>query len=241
MPLYSAQVEDADGQGKSFWLDGQPAGDPRAAVWERRHRCYDLVLDSLGVFDEAMAKAPPRAPDAAPEGVYAVRDAAYELALGSEDEVFHSILYDWLITRGLADHLLDVSDPRKVCKTANYSSFRQLRPPYLEAHLKQPPATIQKYSLLWQFYVKSGEPLRAAETLGTLAGSVEYAHSPFPYHPLLISHEQLPAHTRSAHPVSHPCRGQREESTCIGWCAHRECPGSTPRPPRAFGCCASTA
>lgn len=111
MPLYCAQVEDADSQGKSFWLDGQPAGDPRATAWERRHRCYDLVLDSLGVYDEAMAKAPLRTPDATQDGVHAVRDAAYELALGSEDEVFHSILYEWLISRGHADLLLNVRAP----------------------------------------------------------------------------------------------------------------------------------
>jgi nuclear pore complex protein Nup155 len=109
MPLYCAQIEDVDGQGRNFWLDGCPAGDPRVAAWERRRRCYDLVLDSLGFFDEAVSKAPARAPAAAPDGVHAVCNAAYELALGSEDEVFHSTLYDWLISRGLADQLLEVS------------------------------------------------------------------------------------------------------------------------------------
>lgn len=49
----------------------------------------------------------------------------------------------------------------------------QLRPFYLEAHLKRPPATVQKYQLLWQFYVKAGKPLRAAEVLSSLAESTE--------------------------------------------------------------------
>jgi nuclear pore complex protein Nup155 len=46
-----------------------------------------------------------------------------------------------------------------------------MRPAFLEAHLKREPATVQKYQLLWQFYVKNGQPLRAAEVLGALAES----------------------------------------------------------------------
>lgn len=38
-----------------------------------------------------------------------VRSHAYELAFASEDEMFHSTLYDWLISRNLADDLLEVS------------------------------------------------------------------------------------------------------------------------------------
>jgi nuclear pore complex protein Nup155 len=37
-----------------------------------------------------------------------VRSHAYELAFASEDEMFHSTLYDWLIEKGLADELLEV-------------------------------------------------------------------------------------------------------------------------------------
>jgi nuclear pore complex protein Nup155 len=48
-----------------------------------------------------------------------------------------------------------------------------MRPPYLEAHLRREPATVAKYQLLWQFYVKNGQPLRAAEVLGALAESTE--------------------------------------------------------------------
>jgi hypothetical protein len=50
----------------------------------------------------------------------------------------------------------------------------QMRPAFLEAHLKREPATVQKYQLLWQFYVKNGQPLRAAEVLGALAESDQY-------------------------------------------------------------------
>jgi nuclear pore complex protein Nup155 len=37
-----------------------------------------------------------------------VRSHAYELAFASEDEMFHSTMYDWLIDRQLADELLGV-------------------------------------------------------------------------------------------------------------------------------------
>jgi nuclear pore complex protein Nup155 len=56
-----------------------------------------------------------------------------------------------------------------------------MRPPFLEAHLKREPATIQKSQLLWQFYVKDGQPLRAAEVLTAVAES-QYAD----YHPPVV-------------------------------------------------------
>lgn len=47
----------------------------------------------------------------------------------------------------------------------------KMRPPYLEAYFQRDPATVEKYELLWQFYVKDGQPLRAAEVLSVLAES----------------------------------------------------------------------
>ena len=48
-----------------------------------------------------------------------------------------------------------------------------MRPSYLQAYLKREPRTLDKYQLLWQFYVKDGQPLRAAEVLAALAESSE--------------------------------------------------------------------
>jgi nuclear pore complex protein Nup155 len=107
--LHCAQIEDFENQGRSWWLEGGPLGDPRTQAWERRRRCYDLVLDSLAAFDVAAAKAPPTASGAPLAGAQAVRNAAYELAFATDDEIFHSVLYDWLIQQGLADELLEVS------------------------------------------------------------------------------------------------------------------------------------
>jgi nuclear pore complex protein Nup155 len=49
-----------------------------------------------------------------------------------------------------------------------------MRPAYLEAHLRREPVTVEKFQLLWQFYVKDGQPLRAAEILAALAESTEW-------------------------------------------------------------------
>ncbi len=52
-----------------------------------------------------------------------------------------------------------------------------MRPAYLQAYLQREPGTLDKFQLLWQFYVKDGQPLRAAEVLATLAESSEYVSS----------------------------------------------------------------
>jgi len=120
LPLHCADALDADGLGKEYWQtvplpepsrlsDGQGRSnnapdDPRRPAWERRVQCYDLVLDSLETFENKVASG-----DDATERV---RAHAYELAFLSTDEIFHSRLYEWLISRGLADSLLEVRKRR---------------------------------------------------------------------------------------------------------------------------------
>ncbi|KDQ63476.1 hypothetical protein JAAARDRAFT_695291 [Jaapia argillacea MUCL 33604] len=157
LPLQCAALADADRQGQEYWNSGCPPNDPRVEFWDRRKRCYDLVLDSLTVFEEKSTKAKaPAGQPSAPDDPETVQGHAYELAFSSDDEMFHSTMYDWLINKGLADELLE------------------MRPVYLEAHLKREPVTVQKYQLLWQFYVKDGQPLRAAEVLAALADSTQF-------------------------------------------------------------------
>ncbi|PIL32067.1 transporter [Ganoderma sinense ZZ0214-1] len=157
LPLYCAQAFDTDGQGQEYWIAGCPANDARAQFWDRRKHCYELVLDSLSVFEERCG--PGKQSSSQVDDPENVRGHAYELAFASEDEMFHSTLYEWLIGRGMADELLE------------------MRPAYLEAHFRREPVTVEKFQLLWQFYVKDGQPLRAAEVLAVLAESTQFSLS----------------------------------------------------------------
>lgn len=96
LPLACAEVADPNNLGFEYWQAGAPANDTRADLLSQRLSRYDLVLDSLLAFESL-------------EDDDSVRSHAYELAFGTMDEIFHSRLYDWLISRDRADDLLDVS------------------------------------------------------------------------------------------------------------------------------------
>lgn len=111
LPLSCAQVVDPDALGWEYWHSGSTdTTDSRYQCWEKRKQCYELVLDSLSVFDSKAGSQQSTGQD----DMEAVRSHAYELAFSSDDELFHSTLYDWLITRGLADELLEVYPIRSI-------------------------------------------------------------------------------------------------------------------------------
>lgn len=147
LPLQCAAVADEDNVGINYWASGCPSDDPRSEFLNRRCRCYDLILHSLTVFGDQCTQNPAR------QDFEDVRNHAYELAFSAEDPAFHSHLYDWMISEGMTDALLEI------------------RPPFLESHLLREPASADKYQLLWQLYVKNEQFLRAAEVLAALARS----------------------------------------------------------------------
>lgn len=131
LALYCAEALDADGLGKEYWQTVPPElgrnnnvpDEPRRLSWERRARCYDLVLDSLETFENKAASGD----DVAER----VRAHAYEIAFASADEIFHSRLYEWLISRGLADELLEVrkshfyqSEASLLCRCVHHTCKR---------------------------------------------------------------------------------------------------------------------
>jgi len=63
-------------------------------------------MDSLSVFEEKCGAKKQEQSLLGLDDPEAVRSGAYELAFASDDEMFQSILYDWLIGRGFADDLL---------------------------------------------------------------------------------------------------------------------------------------
>lgn len=98
---------DSDSHGREYWYNGSPPNDPRAEAWKRRSNCYDLVLDSLQVFEDRCDKK--NGPASSYDDPDTVKTHAYDLAFSADDDMFHSTLYDWLIGRGIADELLEVS------------------------------------------------------------------------------------------------------------------------------------
>ncbi|KAI3622521.1 nucleoporin [Moniliophthora roreri] len=148
LPLTCAKVFDQDNVGFEYWQSGQTGDDQRRSIYERRLHCYELVLDSLSVFEGSG--------EVLLEEQESVKAQAYELSFASDDPMFHSTLYEWLIGRQLADDLLEI------------------RPPYLESHLQREPVTVANYQPLWQFYVKDGRPLEAARVLSILAESTQF-------------------------------------------------------------------
>lgn len=102
-----AHVFDVNSAGLERWRAGYPQGGPGHEAAEQRLQCYGLVLDSLAVFEEKCSARPVTGTKLI-EDPETVRSHAYELAFSSDDEMFHSTLYDWLIDRKLADDLLEV-------------------------------------------------------------------------------------------------------------------------------------
>lgn len=163
-----AAAVDPDNVTAEIWAAGAASGDPsKLELLTKRLNCYDLVLDSLSVFDEQVAK------NQLLQGTEDVRNRAYDVAFSSEDALFHSRLYDWMVGKGMADALLEVNCASSVEVERYMTAHYQIRPPFLESHLLREPMSADKYQLLWQLYVKNGQYLKAAEVLAALAQSSE--------------------------------------------------------------------
>ncbi|KDN49286.1 hypothetical protein RSAG8_01988, partial [Rhizoctonia solani AG-8 WAC10335] len=153
LPLQCAKDWDADNHGRDYWPSERSSGDERREAYKLRRECYKLVTETLSVFDVAYEQSQGKE-DGGAGDAEAVRKNAYQLALGSDDPMFHAELYDWLVSQGRTDDLLEI------------------RTPYIEDHLIQQAQRNDKWGeLLWQFFVHSGQYLRAAYALQALADS----------------------------------------------------------------------
>jgi hypothetical protein len=124
LPLVCARVFDKDNYGLNYWQSGATGGDDvHHNCYEQRMRCYELILDSLSVF-EGQGSQPTQSSTLPSDDLDAVRSHAYELAFSSDDVMFHSVLYDWLIGRQLADDLLEVSRTYRVVESLLTNLYR---------------------------------------------------------------------------------------------------------------------
>ena len=102
LPLQCAAVVDDNNMGFNYWETGLAADDARSDLLDKRKKCYDLILHSLSIFEDQCTRNPAR------QDLEEIRDQAFSLAFSSNDPIFHSHLYDWMVKQGMADALLVV-------------------------------------------------------------------------------------------------------------------------------------
>lgn len=127
--------------------------DARREFYDRRAACYVLVLDVIEAVDRAYNNQGP-----VPEGVVSPvtrrKHEAYEQINASEDEVFQNYLYDWYMSKGWAERLLEIN-----------SSFVI---DYLQQSAEK---DLAHADLLWRYYAHYNDYLSAADTQFKLAKS----------------------------------------------------------------------
>jgi nuclear pore complex protein Nup155 len=155
--LKVAQESDRGNKALSWMKErGEPNADPNDArrdFFDRRASCYTLVCRVIESVDQAYNTQAP-----APEGVVSQitkrKQEAYEQINSSDDEVFQNYLYDWYMTNGWADRLLDINSP------------------FVVDYLRQSAEKDQAHAdLLWRYFAHYSDYLSAAETQYQLAKS----------------------------------------------------------------------
>lgn len=76
--------------------------DPRAALYDKRVRCYNIIFEVLEDLESSDVD------DDSNPSLKRIRAQTYELVYGSDDELFHQALYDWYVSRGQQERLLEV-------------------------------------------------------------------------------------------------------------------------------------
>ncbi|KAM7443523.1 hypothetical protein ABFA07_007737 [Porites harrisoni] len=169
--LQAAVKCDPQGLALHFYRNGEPHGDVQGEeAFLARQRCYKCILDSLQrllVVRTAPSQSPgrpsrPGPPPAPDPNALTSHDAekhmeemlSFSLAYG--DELWHVVLYQWLIDNALTDRLLEIKSP------------------FLETFLKrssahQPPNELKILDLLWRYYEKTKNYSAAARVLSKLS------------------------------------------------------------------------
>ena len=124
--------------------------DPKVAAFDARKKCYNLIHDVINVIEQA-----PQIPDSGPNSVSnRRRNEAYEVIDTSDDEAFQTDLYDWYLSQGRTDRILEIQSPYIVTYLQRRSSDE-----------------IGQADLLWRYHSQNGQNHQAAEVQLALAKS----------------------------------------------------------------------
>ena len=121
-----------------------------------RKRCYNLIHDVITSLEQASSQGPTLV-----DGQYTAaarrRTEAYEVVETSEDEAFQTDLYDWYLSQGRTDRLLEIHSP------------------YIVTYLQRKSGEdVANADLLWRYHTQNGHNHEAARV------QLELAQSNFP-------------------------------------------------------------
>lgn len=122
-----------------------------------------LGLRSLNILEVADAEAD--------------RDDAFAKALAAPDKALNFRIFDWFMAQHKTDQLLNVCDlvlSIRLHRSADSSIvIIQIRSHFLQEYLLGDKSDLEKYDLLWQYYVRNRNYYEAAYVLSELADSSE--------------------------------------------------------------------
>ncbi|MCJ1390312.1 hypothetical protein MMC18_003170 [Xylographa bjoerkii] len=153
LALSVAKESDRGDSALSWIQEGRPESDIRATAFANRKRCYDLIHQVIASLDVTSQQQPGMVNGQ--ETVASRRRAeAYTVIDTSDDQVFQIDLYDWYLSQGLADRLLDIQSPYLIT--------------YLERKAME---DLTHADLLWKYYSQWNRPHDAAVIQLNLAKS----------------------------------------------------------------------
>ena len=153
--LSVANEQDRGNAALSWFREGKPGQDARQAAYNNRQRCYDMIHDILIAVDAAAASA-----SISVDGQYTLEARrhreAYEVINTTQDELFHTNLYDWYLLNGWADRLLEV------------------RSPFVISYLsREASSSLERADLLSKYFTHHQEFVEAARVQYSLAKSAD--------------------------------------------------------------------
>lgn len=153
LALRVASAHDKGNKALQWVNDGLPPDDARSHLHDFRLRCYALIKDALENLDAATSTEP----DGRPGSIHLKRIEAYTVVNDSEDELFHTYLYDYYLQKGWIDRLLAVDSK------------------FITSYLEKLATTAVEYAdLLWQFFSKSERYYEAGAFQLQLAKSPDF-------------------------------------------------------------------
>jgi nuclear pore complex protein Nup155 len=153
LALKVAQELDRGNIAISWIKDGRPEQDAREIAYDQRRVCYEHIFKVIEAVDRAY-NSQPVVQEGAISQITRRRQEAYTQINESEDEVFQNYLYDWYLSKGWADRLLEIQSP------------------FVIDYLRRSSATeVSHADLLWRYYAHYGDFLSAAEVQMDLAKS----------------------------------------------------------------------